>query len=260
MIRIAISGAAGRMGRRIAAITAGDARFQLVAATEAPSHPALGSDLGEVAGIGALGVEVSCEAHDFDVMVDFSTPNGAMAALDAAIDENAAIVSGTTGLSENQMGRLRKASEGIGVFYASNFSIGIAALRRIASELATLLPNADIEIVEAHHRDKVDSPSGTAIDLARSIAEARGATIENVARFGRNGAVGPRRDEEIGIHSVRGGGIVGDHRGIFALPNEVIAIEHRAISRDLFASGALDAVAFIFGKIGFYGIQDLLST
>ena len=259
MIRIAINGAGGRMGRRIVALAAEDARFEIAGAVEAAGHPAIGADCGTVAGIGPVGVAIGKDAQDVDAIIDFSTPIGTEAAMHSAIAGKAALVTGTTGLDEDFLRRLRDAGKKIGVFRASNFGLGIAALRDIAQRLARTFPNADIEIVEAHHRAKIDSPSGTAIDIARSIAETRDVQIEEVARFGRNGAVGPRSNDEIGVHSIRGGGIVGDHRIIFAMPHETIAIEHRAISRDLFAAGALEAAAFVFDKIGFFGMDDLIS-
>jgi len=259
-IKLAIHGVAGRMGRRIVALASADSRFEIVAGLEIADHPSLGTDCGLLAGIGEISVLVADAGSGFDVIIDFSTPDSAMTALDLAIAHRACFVSGTTGLSPEMLDRMRSAGEKTGVFHASNFSKGISALSAIVSFWARALPDADIEIVETHHRKKADSPSGTALELADRAAKSRGATIEEVGVFGRRGRLGPRTGEEIGVHAVRGGGVIGEHSVIFATPFESLIVEHRALSRDVFAAGALSAAAFIIGKTGFFGMQDLIST
>ncbi len=259
MIRLAVNGAAGRMGRMVVKLAACDERFELVGAIEIPCHQQLGTDSGVVAGIGTNGLPITESAQSFEVLIDFSTPNGTLSAIEMALTEKAALVTGTTSLGEEHHTALMDASRTIGVFQASNFSLGITALAQIVGNLAKSLPKADVEIVEAHHAAKADSPSGTAITLAKEIANARGTTLDNVAVFGRHGRLGTRPPEQIGIHAIRGGGIIGDHRIFLTLPYESIILEHRAISRELFAAGALEAAAFIHEKTGYFDMKDLMN-
>ncbi len=248
------------MGKRLIALALEDGRFDIAGAFEASDSPSIGMDCGLLAGVGEIGIPISNDGCGFDVLLDFSSPEGAAKSLEVALDQRANLVVGTTGLSPEFIDRLRLASESIGVFQASNFSYGIAATASVVAHLAKTLEGSDIEIEEMHHRNKIDAPSGTALDLAAIAARARGEDLQRVAVFGRHGKTGPRRDSEIGIHSLRGGGVIGEHRVIFSTPFETVTIEHRAISRDVFISGALEASAFIFKKIGFFGMQDLISA
>ncbi|RKZ28263.1 4-hydroxy-tetrahydrodipicolinate reductase [bacterium] len=258
MIRLAVNGAAGRMGRSVIALAFYDDRFEIRAATEKEDHPQIGTDCGVPAGIGESGVLISETAGDFDVIIDFSDPEGLLTAIELALKNSAAIVTGTTGLDEKHLARLTEVSGKIGVFRASNFSRGIAAVTEIARKLASAFPGADIEIVEAHHRNKIDSPSGTALTIGKNIAEVRGKKLDDIMTSGRKGRTGPRPSGQIGFHSVRGGDIIGEHKVIFGLPYETVIIEHRAISRELFAAGALEAAAFIHGKTGYFDMEDLI--
>mgnify|MGYP006292996397 CR=1 FL=1 len=253
MTDIGINGAAGRMGRLLVAEACEDERFRIVAAREHPGSEFIGEDCGEVAGIGEIGVAIAGGLTGAEVVIDFSTAEGAMDALEYCLEAEAALVTGTTALEEEHYDRLYSAGKQIGVLAASNFSLGVAALREVAAELAGRFPDADIEIIEAHHNRKADSPSGTALSIADSISEVR--MLEPV--FGRRGRVGPRDNTELGIHSVRAGGIIGEHRIIFGMPHETIILKHRAVSRKLFAWGALEAGAAISGKTGYFEIQDL---
>ncbi|MGC9316225.1 MAG: 4-hydroxy-tetrahydrodipicolinate reductase, partial [bacterium] len=161
-------------------------------------------------------------------------------------------------LPQNVIDDLKSASAEIGIFTASNFSVGIALCGDLASQAAKSLPTADIEIIEAHHKNKADAPSGTALELAKKIVESRNLNFEKDIVYCRDGKDCSRKPNEIGISAVRGGGIIGEHRILLALPYETLIIEHRAISRDVFAGGALDAAEFVAGKTGYFGINDLL--
>ncbi|MCK5833262.1 4-hydroxy-tetrahydrodipicolinate reductase [bacterium] len=259
-IKLAINGAAGRMGRRLIALADGDERFEIVAAIESMEHELIGIDCGILAGIGKLGIQISEESTLFDVIIDFSTLEGIDRALEIALENKAAIVSGTTGLTPELLDKMTISGESIGVFYSPNFSKGISVLASMSAFLAHTLPEADIEIIEMHHRDKADAPSGTALNLGEKIAEARGEILEDIAVYGRKGHTGKRINRELGIHAVRGGGVIGEHKVIFSTPYESLTINHCALNRDLFVAGALQAAAFVFDKIGFFGMQDLIPT
>lgn len=247
------------MGRMLVALAAKDSRFAVTAALDRPESGLIGADIGTIAGIGEIGVLITQKNTDFDVIIDFSSPFGAEMAIDLALKNNAPIVCGTTGLDEALLRKLNEASAQIGVFFAKNFSRGIALCTEIAKQMARAIPEADVEIIESHHRNKADAPSGTALDLARGLCETRCLDFERDIIYCREGHTGVRPKGRIGISAVRGGGIVGEHRIIFAMPFETLVIEHSAISRELFAAGALDAAEFIFGKIGFYQMKDLLN-
>ncbi len=247
------------MGRMLVALAANDSRFAVAAALDRPECGLIGTDVGVIAGIGEIGVPVTQTSTEFDVIIDFSSPYGTEMAIDLALDTKASIVCGTTGLDDALLRKLNDASAQIGVFFAKNFSRGIALCTEIAKQMARAIPEADIEIIESHHRNKADAPSGTALDLARGLCETRGLDFGRDIIYCREGHTGVRPKDRIGINAVRGGGIVGEHRIIFAMPFETLTIEHSAISREVFAAGALDASEFIFGKIGFYQMKDLLN-
>ncbi len=260
MIRLAINGAAGRMGRMVIALARDNEDFEVTSAIERDGHADISKDCGTIARVGELGVPIGISAGDFDVMIDFSGPAGLLSALTICVEREKSLVTGTTGIGEEHRNAMLDASGKIGVFAASNFSKGIAALLKTCRELAVSFPGADVEIVEAHHRMKSDAPSGTALSIGKAIASARGHNFDEVALFERRGQIGPRTAKKIGFSSVRGGGIVGDHKVLFALPYETLIIEHRAVSRELFASGAMDAAKFIQGKTGLFGMNDLITS
>ncbi len=246
------------MGRSIIKLAVTDPRFSIVSALESSNSEHLGMDVGTAAGIGPIGIEIGTEAENFDVIIDFSSPDGTKSALNMALKIKSALVTGTTALPQNVIDDLKSASAEIGIFSASNFSVGIALCGDLTSQAAKRLPSADIEIVEAHHKNKADAPSGTALELARKIVEARNLNFEKDIVYCRDGKDCSRKPNEIGISAVRGGGIIGEHRILVAMPYETLIIEHRAISRDVFAGGALDAAEFVVGKTGYFVINDLL--
>jgi len=259
-IKIAINGAAGKMGKKVISLAASDERFEIAAALETPNHSLISEDSGIIAGVGENQIPITSYANDFDVLIDFSSPEGFLNGLDIALENKANFVSGTTGLKSEQFERLRNASSEIGIFYAANFSKGIAVLDILIQKAAELLNDADVEIIESHHRNKVDSPSGTAMSLANSLAKIKNLDFEKEIIFGRQGNVGPRKDSELCLHSIRAGGIIGEHKVLFAMPHENVILEHRAVDRKLFAAGALDAAEFVHDKLGLFSMNDLLNS
>ena len=192
-------------------------------------------------------------------MVDFSSPSAFDAALALALQRRVALVSGTTGLSPLQSAALRQAAQRIPVLWASNFSLGVALLLRFSRMAARVLPDWDCEIVEMHHRRKVDAPSGTALSLGEAVAEGRDVVLQAVAAHGRSGQAGARPAGEIGFHALRGGGVVGDHTVVFASEDERVELTHRAANRDLFARGALHAALRLArAEPGWYSMDDVL--
>lgn len=259
--RLALNGAAGAMGRRIICLLAEDAGCKLAVALERPGHPDLGRDVGELAGRGEVGVPLSTELHaKADVLVDFSAPAAAVERATECAGRRMAVLVGTTGLSEPQRGAIEGLAEAVPVLIASNMSLGVNLLFRLAAQAAAALPEGyDIEIVEAHHHRKKDAPSGTALTLAERICEALGRQPAEVLCYGRQGAVGARPAGEIGIHAVRGGDIVGEHTVILAGEGERLEITHRATSRDIFARGAIRAAAFLASRqAGLYAMRDVV--
>jgi 4-hydroxy-tetrahydrodipicolinate reductase len=262
MIRLAINGALGRMGRVVGALALESGTFDLISAIESPASASLGQDYGTLLGRGRADVEVEPTlSRQADVLVDFSTPAAAMLRLAECVKLKTAAVICTTGLGGRESGKIRDASKKIPLLQASNTSVGVAALMRAVPELARLLGDAyDIEIVETHHRAKKDAPSGTAVSLAERLAGATGRTWPSDFTFGRKGSDKPRGALEIGIHAVRAGGVIGEHTVIFASDDDVITVTHRAGSRDLFARGALRAAEFAArAKPGLYGMNDVLT-
>ena len=267
MIGVCLCGACGRMGRVLVRRISEQGDMRLVAAVEAPSSPFLGKDAGEVAGVGRLGVEVRgagelegvLRKSGARVMVDFTVAEAAVANVEVAARVGVPVVVGTTGFSQEQMERLRRAvGEGrIPAVISPNMAVGVNLFFRILSELARRLGREyDVEVVEIHHRGKLDAPSGTALRAARIVAESRGAEV----RVGRAEGKG-RRGEEVVIHSLRGGDVVGEHTVIFAGPGERIELTHRAHGREAFAEGVLKAVRFVVerGRPGeILGMEDVL--
>ena len=263
MIRIAINGAAGRMGRRLVDLISREKELRLVAALEQEGHPDERRDAGELAGCGALGLKISPEwAEQADVMIDFSAPAGLMQRLPEALRMNCALLIGTTGLTDHEKAALARASHKIPILVAPNMSIGVNLLFKLAGQIAAALGEEyDIEIVETHHRFKKDAPSGTALRLAEEIAGATGRDAARDAVHGRHGAYVERKRGEIGIHAVRAGDIVGDHTVIFSTLGERIELTHRAHTRDTFVRGAIRAARFLAGKpAGVYSMSDVLTS
>lgn len=258
-IRVTINGAAGRMGRRLIALGADDPEIDVVAVLESPGHPRVGEDAGVLAGIGPLGVTVSdalqVETH---VMIDFSLPAGAEAAVDACLQNRIPLVCATTGLNEDQAAKLHGAAEHIPILWAPNMSLAVNLGMKLTEVVAGALADkdADVEIIERHHRFKEDSPSGTALKFGRIISDVMGQTIQ---RHGRRGRPGVRPHGEIGFHAIRVGDNPGEHTIIFALLGETVEVTVRATSRDCYAMGALAAAKYLVDKPpGTYGINDVL--
>lgn len=264
MISIVVCGAAGRMGKRIIACALAEKEMKVVGAIEHPASPALGKDAGETAGEGTLGVKISSNLEEVlkkaDAVIDFSQPEATLQNVQTAAKLKKAVVIGTTGFSDEQREKIAALAKQIPVVLSSNMSIGVNLLFEIVGEVARKLgSDYDIEIVEAHHRFKKDAPSGTAKTLAEVIAAATGRSIAKDAVYGRKGAAAERKPNEIGIHAVRAGDIVGDHTVTFCTLGERVEISHRAHSRDTFAKGALRAARFVAKqKPGLYSMQEVL--
>lgn len=262
--RVVIFGTAGRMGRMLVALAKQEPAFEIAAAVEAPGHPALGSDAGEISGCGTLGIPVTAAYEDLlgpDVVgIDFTRPEATLEHMRVAARAGAAMVVGTTGFAEAQEEELDRLARTIRSVVAPNMSIGVNVLLGLVRRAATALGGTfDPEIVEMHHRKKVDAPSGTALALAREIAGALGRDLGRHARYGRHGIVGERTGDEIGILALRGGDVVGDHTVIFAGAAERLELTHRAQSREAFARGALRAAAWVRDRApGRYGMADVL--
>ena len=259
-MKLAIHGASGRMGLAVTrlALAAGD--IEIVGAACDPASPDVGRDLGELAGTGTLGVEVTADVPSSllgaEVVIDFSVNRAVSALFAAAARERVAVVTGTTNLGDAEISAAHKACEDVPVLWAPNMSLGVQVLAELVRYAVEKLgAEYDPEIVEIHHRRKVDAPSGTAKRLARAVEEVRGLR----ELHGRSGDVGARSNDEIGVFGVRGGDVIGDHTVYLLGPGERIELTHRATSRDLFAHGALRAARFIIGKEpGWYGIADIL--
>ena len=260
MTKIAITGATGRVGRRIAALAIESQQFDIVAALESAGHESLGCDIGEVAGVGAFVVKIT-DALDApaEVLIDFSTPEATLCWLDYCKAHKTPMVIGTTGLTESQRAEVAEAAKGITIVHAANMSVGINLLLQLVGRVAKALgEDYDIEISETHHRFKKDAPSGTALALAKAICRQTGADVGDVLVYGRGGQC-PRRPGEIGVHALRLGDTVGEHTVYFGNLAETVTLGHVAHTRDTFARGALRAAGWVAGrKAGLYSMQDVL--
>ncbi|MCY2928569.1 MAG: 4-hydroxy-tetrahydrodipicolinate reductase [Planctomycetota bacterium] len=260
MTRIAITGAAGRMGRRLAALAVESEVFDIVSAMETHNHPDLGRDVGDLAGIGRFGLVVSdVLAGNPQVLIDFSLPEGTMQYLPLCRQRRVAMVIGTTGLTESQSAAIADAAREIAIVHAANMSVGVNVLLRVIGQVAQALgADYDVEVTEAHHRFKKDAPSGTAIALAKAVCAALGKDYGETAVLGRGGQC-PRNPGEIGMHALRIGDTVGEHTVSFGNLGETVSISHSAHTRDTFVRGALRAAQWVAGKApGLYSMQDVL--
>ncbi|HUO08885.1 MAG TPA: 4-hydroxy-tetrahydrodipicolinate reductase [Phycisphaerae bacterium] len=261
-ISLGISGAAGRMGKRLIALSAEQPElFKLTTAIDAPQSPNLGKDAGTVAGCNALGVAITASlAGNPDVLIDFSAPAATRTLLAECVERKIALLIGTTGLTAADQDEINKAADIIPVLQATNTSLGVNVLLAVAAQVARQLGDAyDIEIVEAHHNLKKDSPSGTALSLAESICSATGRDLAKDLVHGREGFDTLRKKGTIGMHAVRMGDVVGEHTIYYATPGERIELRHVASNRDTFARGALRAAAFLSRqKAGRYTMADVL--
>jgi 4-hydroxy-tetrahydrodipicolinate reductase len=264
MTRIAIPGAAGRMGRTlIEACRRGDG-FELGAATERPGHELIGSDAGVVAGTGESGVRIGDDMEalvaDFDVLIDFTAPAASLVHLDTCRRHGKCMVIGTTGFTLEQKRLISDAATHIGVVMAPNMSVGVNLCLKLLDTAARVLgEDVDIEIIEAHHRHKVDAPSGTALRMGEVVADALGRDLRDCAVYGREGITGARERTTIGFETIRAGDIVGEHTVMFAADGERVEITHKASSRMTFASGAVRAAGWVVQQPpGLYDMQDVL--
>lgn len=261
MVKIAITGAAGRMGGRITALAMAEPkRFQVVSAMEMAGHKAMGADVGLTAGAGSAGVAISEGLQGSpQVIIDFSSPEGTLKWLGIARQKKIAMVVGTTGLTESHRAELADAAEQIAIVQAPNMSVGVNLLFKIVGEVAKALgEDYDIEITETHHRLKKDAPSGTALGLAKSICDATGKELAATLVHGRNG-LAPRKKGEIGMHAIRVGDTVGEHSVYYGNMGETITISHSAHTRDTFVRGALRAAEWVAARQpGLYTMQDVL--
>ncbi|EED36182.1 dihydrodipicolinate reductase [Luminiphilus syltensis NOR5-1B] len=263
--RVGILGAAGRMGKMlIEAIAESPDSVVLAAALERPESTLQGADAGELIGSGAIGVVVSADLaaalQRIDVLIDFTTPDATLESARLCADAGVAMVVGTTGLSSSQEAEFRSHGSRIALCKASNFSSGVnVAFKLIAEAARAMGDDVDIDIIEAHHRHKVDAPSGTALSMGEVVADTLGRDLSQVAVYGREGQTGARPREQIGFATIRGGDIVGDHTVLFAADGERLEITHKASSRMAFARGAVRAAAWVAQQpAGCYDMQDVL--
>ena len=263
MIRVAVVGAGGRMGRNLMqAVNQADG-LQLCAAAERSDSSLVGSDAGELAGIGRLGVSVKGGLEqvvdDFDVVIDFTAPAATIGHLQLCRKHGKRMVIGTTGLNDDQKAVIGYTGDDIGIVFAPNMSVGVNLCFRLLEIAARVMEGADIEIIEAHHRHKVDAPSGTALRMGEVVADALGRDLAEVGVYGREGHTGERRAETIGFETIRAGDVVGEHTVWFATEGERVEVTHKASSRMTFANGAARAARWIMEQpCGVYDMQDVL--
>lgn len=262
MIKIAVAGAAGRMGRVLIEACAKSEGLRLTVAIERSGVTAVGADAGELAGVGKLGVPIRdrLDGLDFDVLVDFTRPEATLANVEHCRRARKRIVIGTTGFDAAGNERIAGAAKEIPIVFAPNMSAGVNLCFKLIETAARALgPDVDVEITEAHHRYKTDAPSGTALRMGEVVAKALGRDLKTCAVYGRHGVTGERTRETIGFSVVRAGDIVGDHTVLFAGGGERVEITHRAESRMTFANGALRAAHWLMDKkSGLYDMQDVL--
>lgn len=263
-IKIAVTGAAGRMGKMLIEAVNLNPEAELGAAIERPGSSVIGADAGEVAGLGKNGVaivdDLAAAANDFDVLIDFTAPAATVANARFCAQNGKQIIIGTTGCTEQDKAAIAAAGNETAVCMATNFSTGVNLCFKLLKEAAAILgDDYDVEIVEAHHRHKVDSPSGTALSMGEAVAEGLGRNLKEVAIYGREGQVGARPDKEIGFATVRGGDVVGDHTVMFLADGERVEITHKASSRMSFARGAVRAAVWASTQsAGLFDMQDVL--
>lgn len=264
-IRIAIVGAPGRMGRQLIQAIQQAEGVVLGAALAREGSSLVGSDAGELAGIGALGVQVSdnldAVANDFDILIDFTRPEATLNYLAFCRGHKKGMVIGTTGFDEAGKAAIKQAAQDIGIVFAANFSIGVNLMLKLLEKTAKVMGEyADIEIIEAHHRHKVDAPSGTALAMGEAIADAMAWSLDEHAVYAREGFTGERAAQTIGFATVRAGDIVGEHTAMFADIGERLEITHKASSRMTFANGAVKAAVWLGGKkSGLYDMKNVLN-
>lgn len=258
---LAVNGACGRMGQRVVQLAHEDLELHIAAALDAPEHPQQGRDVGEVAGIGALGVNVAASlgvGQRIDVLIDFSVPEASLTAVTACVERKLPIVIGTTGFSAAQRAEVEAAAHHTAVLLAPNLSLVVNVLYKLVRQAAQALKDKgfDAEIIERHHRYKKDSPSGTALQFAKVIQDVWG---DLPIRHGREGLVGERPSREIGMHAVRAGDNVGEHTILFSTLGETMELVHKGHTRDAYVRGALQAAKYLATRAaGWYTMDDVL--
>ena len=263
-MRVAVVGAAGRMGKNLIEAVGMTKGLELTAATEHPDSSLIGADAGEVAGVGKLGVTIADDlaavVNDFDVVIDFTGLAPTLNHLSICREHGKKIVIGTTGFDDAQKAQIADASKDIGVVFAPNMSVGVNLCFKLLDMAARVMgDDCDIEIIEAHHRHKLDAPSGTAVRMGEVVADALGRDLSKVAVYGREGQTGERDRETIGFETIRAGDVVGEHTVWFATEGERVEITHKASSRMTFAKGAARAAAWLETKDkGLFDMQDVL--
>lgn len=264
MRRIAVMGAAGRMGKSLIEAIQQAPGAGLTAAVARPDSTLVGADAGELAGLGRIGVPISTDLaqveEEFDVLIDFTHPSVTLKNLAFCRKAGKAMVIGTTGFTAEEKQSLVDAGKDIPIVFAANFSVGVnLCLKLLDTAARVLAEDADIEILEAHHRHKVDAPSGTALRMGEVVAQALGRDLKEVAVYGREGQTGARDRQTIGFATVRAGDVVGDHTVLFATEGERVEITHKASSRMTFSKGAVRAALWLDGREpGLYDMQDVL--
>ncbi|SAL77041.1 dihydrodipicolinate reductase [Caballeronia choica] len=262
-MKIAIAGASGRMGRMLIETVLNESDAELVGALDRPGAPELGQDagafLGKTTGV-VLTDDIERVFADADFLIDFTRPEGTLVHLEAAVRHNVKMIVGTTGFDDAQKAQLRAAGEKIAIVFAPNMSIGVNVTMKLLEFAAKQFAQGyDIEIIEAHHRHKVDAPSGTALAMGEVVAKALGRDLKDCAVYGREGVTGERDPSTIGFAAIRGGDIVGDHTVLFAGIGERIEITHKSANRLSYAQGALRAARFLASRdTGFFDMQDVL--
>ena len=263
-IRIGVVGCAGRMGQMIVAQVCATDGCNVVGATEHTGHAAVGNDVGSLAGLVSLGVKIGDDAASMiaavDAVIDFTTPEATVEHARLAAQAGAAMIVGTTGIDVTQGEELERAARHVPLVWAPNMSVGVTLLLAITEQVAQVLDkNFDIEVLEMHHRDKVDAPSGTALGLGRAAAAGRKVVLDDVKQAVRDGQTGARPQGEIGFATLRGGDVVGDHTVVFAGEGERIELSHKAASRKIFAAGAVRATQWAVGREpGLYSMRHVL--
>ncbi|MEJ2141804.1 MAG: 4-hydroxy-tetrahydrodipicolinate reductase [Gammaproteobacteria bacterium] len=265
MINVAITGASGRMGKALIEATHANENTQLSVALERPGSSAIGADAGEIAGVGKLEVaivdDINKVTDDFDVLIDFTRPEVTLANLKACRKAGKSIVIGTTGFSDEQKQQISDAANDISVVFAPNMSVGVNLCLKLLDMAARVMgDDVDIEVIEAHHRHKIDAPSGTALRMGEVVADALGRDLKECAVYGREGNTGERDRGTIGFETIRAGDIVGEHTVMFADIGERVEITHKATSRMTFANGAVRAASWVMQhKPGLYDMMDVLA-
>ncbi|OAT25894.1 4-hydroxy-tetrahydrodipicolinate reductase [Proteus myxofaciens] len=264
-LRLAVVGAGGRMGRQLIQAISQQEGVVLGAAFERTNSSLIGSDAGELAGIGHIGVTVTdnllAQVAHFDVLIDFTRPEGTLLHLDFCAEHHKGMIIGTTGFDDEGKKAIKTASQRISIVFAANFSVGVNLVLKLLEKAAKVMGSyTDIEIVEAHHRHKVDAPSGTALAMGETIAHTLGRDLKDCAVYERVGHTGERDPKSIGFATIRAGDIVGEHTAIFADIGERVEISHKASSRMTFANGAVKAAVWISRQnTGLYNMKDVLS-